>query len=154
MWIEFKKKKKKTYRRTVCRATGLLRLLIFVFGCQGDAVCVVQILHEPEEGEFIEEDLGDLHQKILPAVLQSTAHEFTKRVLERRKASSFSISNNSTCVTRPSWCCHRRTCSMPPNCRWKKRTNSLLSSFCWVRVSTMRRTEVNSWREHTSSMFS
>lgn len=43
---------------------------------------------------------------------------------------------------------------MPPSCLWKKRTNSLLSSFCWVRVRTMRRTEVKSWTEHTSSMFS
>ena len=46
------------------------------------------------------------------------------------------------------------TCRIPPSCRWKKRTNSLLSSFCCVRARTMRRTDVNSCREHTSSMFS
>lgn len=46
------------------------------------------------------------------------------------------------------------TWSMPPSCLWKNRTNSLLSSFCWVSARTMRRTDVNSWREQTSSMFS
>lgn len=75
-----------TNLETVLCFTGLLSpLLIFVFGCQGNTAAVIQILHEPKEGEFIEEDLWDLHQKVLPTVLESTAHKFTKRVLEQEK---------------------------------------------------------------------
>ena len=56
---------KTTYLETVLRSHWWLSpRLILVFGCQGDAAAAVQILHEPKEGEFIEEDLGDLHQKI------------------------------------------------------------------------------------------
>lgn len=149
---------KTAYLETVFCCTGLLSSLpIFVFGCQGNAATVVQILHEPEEGEFIEEDLWDLHQKVLPAVLQSTAHKFTKRVLKRVKCqkgcSSFDLLKLMSTALEPG-IGTGHTCSMPPSCLWKKRTNSLLSSFCWVRVRTMRRTDVSSWREHTSSMFS
>lgn len=147
---------KTTNLETVLCFTGLLSpLLIFVFG---DAAAVVQILHEPKEGEFIEEDLRDLHQKVLPTVLQSTAHKFTKRVLEqervnvRKVCSLFDVLKLvSPPLDEPGT---GHTCSMPPSCLWKKRTNSLLSSLCWVRVRTMRRTHVSSWREHTSSMFS
>lgn len=76
---------KTAYLEAVLCPTGWLSPLpVFVFGCQGDAAAVVQILHEPEEGEFIEEDLRDLHQEILPAVLQGSARKLTERVLEQR----------------------------------------------------------------------
>lgn len=58
---------------------------MFVFGCQSGAAAVVQILHEPEEGQFIEEDLWNLHEQVLPAILQSTADKFTERVLEEKQ---------------------------------------------------------------------
>lgn len=40
-------------------------LLTFVFS----NIATVQILHEPEEGQFIEENLRDLHQKVFSTVL-------------------------------------------------------------------------------------
>ena len=83
---KWKRKKTTTNLETVLCSAGLLSsFLIFVFGCQGDAAAVVQILHEPEEGELIEEDLRDLHQEVFPTVLQSTAHKFTQRVLQRER---------------------------------------------------------------------
>lgn len=42
---------------------------------------VVQILHEPEEGQFVEEDLGDLHQKVFSTVLQRLALKLRESVL-------------------------------------------------------------------------
>lgn len=42
---------------------------------------VVDVLHESEKGELIEEDLRDLDQQILPAVLQCAAHKLTQRLL-------------------------------------------------------------------------
>lgn len=57
-----------------------------MFGCQrGAAAAIVQILHKPKEGQFIEEDLRDLYQEVLPAVLQSTAYKFTEGFLEQEK---------------------------------------------------------------------
>lgn len=50
-------------------------------------IAAVQILHEPEEGQFVEEDLGDLHQKVFSTVLQSSALKLTECVLERRRCS-------------------------------------------------------------------
>lgn len=58
-------------------------LLSFVFS----NIAAVQILHEPEEGQFVEEDLGDLHQKVFSTVLQSLALKFTESVLEHRRCS-------------------------------------------------------------------
>lgn len=42
---------------TVLCYTGLLCLLIFVIGCRSLSAAGVQILHEPKEGQFIEESL-------------------------------------------------------------------------------------------------
>lgn len=49
------------------------------------STAAIQILHEPEEGQLVEEDLGDLHQKVLPAVLQSSALELAESVLEEEE---------------------------------------------------------------------
>lgn len=70
-------------------------VLIFVFGCQSGAAAVVQILHEPEEGQFIEEDLWNLHEQVLPAILQSTADKFTERVLEEKQRANRQTGNFS-----------------------------------------------------------
>lgn len=41
---------------------GFLSLIfIFMFGCQRNAAVVVQILHKLKKGQFIKEDLWDLH---------------------------------------------------------------------------------------------
>lgn len=46
------------------------------------AVCVlVEVLHEPEEGKFIKEDLRDVHQQILTTVLQRSADKLTQGLL-------------------------------------------------------------------------
>lgn len=48
-------------------------------------VCIlVKVLHEPEEGELIKEDLRDLNQQILTTVLQRAAHELTQGLLRAR----------------------------------------------------------------------
>ena len=57
--------------------------LVLVLGC--GAVVAVQILHEFEEGQFIEENLGDLHQEVLATVLQRAAHKLIQRVLFQNK---------------------------------------------------------------------
>lgn len=45
-------------------------------------IAAVQILHEPEEGQLVEEDLGDLHQEVFSTVLQSSALKLAESVLE------------------------------------------------------------------------
>lgn len=63
------------------RTAKISWLLAFVFS----NTFAVQILHEPEEGQFVEEDLGDLHQEVFSTVLQSPPLELTEGVLERQK---------------------------------------------------------------------
>lgn len=50
-------------------------------------IAAVQILHEPEEGQFVEEDLGHFHQKVFSTVLQSSALKLTESLLEQRRCS-------------------------------------------------------------------
>ena len=54
----------------------------FVQVGDGDPAVVVQALHEPEEGQLVEEDLRDLHKEVLSTVLESAPHKLTQRVLE------------------------------------------------------------------------
>lgn len=59
-------------------AGTLFGLLTPVFSTMA---AVVQVLHEPEEGQFIEEDLGDLHQEVFSTVLQGLALKLRESVL-------------------------------------------------------------------------
>ena len=59
-------------------ALKILWLLAFVFS----SIAAVQILHEPKEGQFVEEDLRNLHQKVFSTVLQSSTLKLTESVLE------------------------------------------------------------------------
>lgn len=70
-----------TYIDSMSHISSLLTPLIFLLGSWGHITAFVQILHEPEEGQFIEENLRNFHQEVLSAVLQSPADKFTQRVL-------------------------------------------------------------------------
>lgn len=62
----------------------LVCLLALVFGGRGEAAAAaVQVLHQPEEGQLVEEDLRDLHQEVFPAVLQGSAHKLAEGLLQR-----------------------------------------------------------------------
>lgn len=62
----------------------LVCLLALVFGGRGEAAAAaVQVLHQPEEGQLVEEDLRDLHQEVFAAVLQGSAHKFAEGLLWR-----------------------------------------------------------------------
>ena len=47
----------------------------------GATSVTVQVLHEPEEGQLVEQDLRDLHQQVLAPVLQGTSRKLTQGVL-------------------------------------------------------------------------
>lgn len=64
----------------------LLWLLPLVFSTVAAAV---QVLHEPEEGQLIEEDLGDLHQEVFSTVLQSLALKLRESVLSAADGSDW-----------------------------------------------------------------
>lgn len=65
------------------RTAKIFWRLTFVFS----NIFAVQILHEPEEGQFVEEDLGDFHQKVFSTVLQSSALKLAESVLVSRRCS-------------------------------------------------------------------
>lgn len=61
----------------------LICLLALVFGGRGEATAAaVQVLHQPEEGQLVEEDLRDLHQEVFAAFLQGSAHKFAEGLLQ------------------------------------------------------------------------
>lgn len=146
--------KKKTSQPHLSALPGLTVKIFGLLPLVFRNTAAVQILHEPEEGQLVEEDLRDLHQKVLPAVLQRSALKLAESVLEEEDEDGVqTLIGFKWLETKSSWCL-LGTSSMPPSCLWKNWTNSLLSSCCWVRLRTRRRTEVNSCREQTLSMFS
>lgn len=76
---EAKKKIMKSYLGTLVLFTHqLVCLLALVFAA---AAAAVQLLHQSEEGQLVEEDLRDLHQEVFATVLQGPTQKLTKGVL-------------------------------------------------------------------------